>query len=218
MIISDWIGSSGIFPFNNERMPLDVYWKKAVNIAECALPVCGLSDYLVSPSTGIRSLFPGFFAGERVPSPLQEKVSILGLGTGPHLFFIEESTGGGKTEAAVTLAHRLMADGHGEGIFVGLPTMATANAMYERMKDCYQHLYCQGENRPSLILAHGSRHLSDSFLQTIGPPDTLLTGVDYLQGEESGELYVQDGFDHKSYHSLPLLVLERLTRVLSGAP
>nr|WP_239441633.1 CRISPR-associated helicase Cas3' [Methanospirillum hungatei] len=100
---------------------------------------------------------------------------------------MEESTGGGKTEAAVTLAHRLMNDGYGEGIYVGLPTMATANAMYERMKDCYQRLYCQGENRPSLILAHGSRHLSDSFLQTIGPSDDLSCGLDHPQGEESGE-------------------------------
>lgn len=217
VIISDWIGSSGFFPFHNEMIPLDVYWKKTVDIAECALPVCGLSDYLVSPLTGIRSLFPGFFAGERVPSPLQEEVSILGLGTGPHLFIIEESTGGGKTEAAVTLAHRLMADGHGEGIFIGLPTMATANAMYERMKDCYQHLYCQGGNRPSLILAHGSRHLSDSFLQTIGPPDTLLTGVDYLQGEESGEAVCAKWLaDHKKLSLLASIGVGTIDQGLIG--
>jgi len=187
VIISDWIGSSGFFPFHNSKIPLKVYWKQTLDIAERALPVCGLSDYPVNPETGIRSLFPVFSAGERAPSPLQELVSTLQLGAGPHLFIIEESTGGGKTEAAVTLAHRLMNDGYGEGIYVGLPTMATANAMYERMKDCYQRLYCQGENRPSLILAHGSRHLSDSFLQTIGPSDDLSCGLDHPQGEESGE-------------------------------
>ncbi|MBP9008709.1 MAG: CRISPR-associated helicase Cas3' [Methanospirillum sp.] len=217
VIISDWIGSSGFFPFHNEKMPLEVYWKQSLDIADRALPICGLSDYTVNPGTGIRSLFPSFSAGGRTPSPLQEAVSTLELGTGPHLFIIEESTGGGKTEAAVTLAHRLMAEGYGEGIYVGLPTMATANAMYERMKDCYQRLYCPGKNRPSLILAHGSRHLSDSFLQTIGPPDVPSTGMDYLQGEESGEAVCARWLaDHKKSSLLASIGVGTIDQGLTG--
>lgn len=217
VIISDWIGSSGFFPFHNEKMPLEIYWKKSLDIAERALPVCGLSDYEVNPDTGIRSLFPSFSTGGRTPSPLQEAVSSLELGTGPHLFIIEESTGGGKTEAAVTLAHRLMAEGYGEGIFVGLPTMATANAMYERMKDCYQRLYCRGDNRPSLILAHGSRHLSDSFLQTIGPPDLPSDGMEYQQGEESGEAVCARWLaDHKKSSLLASIGVGTIDQGLTG--
>jgi CRISPR-associated endonuclease/helicase Cas3 len=45
---------------------------------------------------------------------------------------LEDVTGAGKTEAAMMLAHRLMAGGCGDGLFVGLPTMATANAMFGR--------------------------------------------------------------------------------------
>lgn len=217
VIISDWIGSSGFFPFQNEKIPLDVYWKQSLDIADRALPVCGLSDYKVNPETGIRSLFPVFSAGGRTPSPLQEAVSTLELGTGPHLFIIEESTGGGKTEAAVTLAHRLMNEGYGEGIYVGLPTMATANAMYERMKDCYQRLYCPGESRPSLILAHGSRHLSDSFIQTIGPPDVQSTEMDYLQGEESGEAVCARWLaDHKKSSLLASIGVGTIDQGLTG--
>lgn len=217
VIISDWIGSSGFFPFHNEKIPLDIYWKQSLDIAERALPICGLSDYKVNSDTGIRSLFPVFSTEGRIPSPLQEAVSTLELGTGPHLFIIEESTGGGKTEAAVTLAHRLMIEGHGEGIYVGLPTMATANAMYERMKDCYQRLYCPGENRPSLILAHGSRHLSDSFLQTIGPPDVLSNGMDYLQGEESGEAVCARWLaDHKKSSLLASIGVGTIDQGLTG--
>lgn len=217
VIISDWIGSSGFFPFHNEKMPLEVYWKQSLDIADRALPVCGLSDYPVNPDTGIRSLFPAFSTGGKTPSPLQEGISTLELGTGPHLFIIEESTGGGKTEAAVTLAHRLMEEGYGEGIFVGLPTMATANAMYERMKDCYQRLYCPGKNRPSLILAHGSRHLSDSFIQTIGPPDVSSTGMDYLKGEESGEAVCARWLtDHKKTSLLASIGIGTIDQGLTG--
>jgi len=217
VIISDWIGSSGFFPFHHEKIPLDVYWKKSLDIAEQALPVCGLSDYPVNPDTGISSLFPIFSAGGRTPSPLQEAVSALELGAGPHLFIIEESTGGGKTEAAVTLAHRLMNEGYGEGIYIGLPTMATANAMYERMKDCYQRLYCPGGNRPSLILAHGSRHLSDSFLQTIGPPHVPSTGIDYFQGEESGEAVCARWLaDHKKSSLLASIGVGTIDQALTG--
>ena len=50
------------------------------------------------------------------------------------MFIIEEATGSGKTEAALVLAQRLIAEGNGEGIFFGLPTMATADAMYGRME------------------------------------------------------------------------------------
>lgn len=184
VIISDWIASSDVFPYKQTVEPLETYWENSLQIAEKTLPICGLSNYPVSQKTGVVSLFPSLGKEGRSPSPLQELVSSCEIGDGPHLFIIEESTGGGKTEAAVTLAHRLMASGHGEGIFVGLPTMATANAMYDRMKQCYNQLYQPG-NRPSLILAHGSRHLSDSFISTIGPSIKPLD-FEYQPGEDAG--------------------------------
>ncbi len=52
---------------------------------------------------------------------------------GAQLFILEDVTGAGKTEAALILAHRLMAAGKAQGLYFGLPTMATANAMFERM-------------------------------------------------------------------------------------
>lgn len=51
---------------------------------------------------------------------------------GPQLFILEDVTGAGKTEAALITAHRLIAAGKLRGCF-GLPTMATANAMYDRL-------------------------------------------------------------------------------------
>ncbi|MES9905177.1 MAG: CRISPR-associated helicase Cas3' [Sedimenticola sp.] len=54
------------------------------------------------------------------------------------------------------------------GIYFGLPTMATANAMYERLGEVYRQLY-DDQTNPSLILAHGGRNLSDKFRQSLLP-------------------------------------------------
>ena len=55
------------------------------------------------------------------------------LPAGPALFMIEDETGSGKTEAALMLAHRLMRGKRADGLYVALPTMATANAMFDRV-------------------------------------------------------------------------------------
>jgi CRISPR-associated endonuclease/helicase Cas3 len=47
--------------------------------------------------------------------------------------------------------------------------MATANAMYARLQKAYDKLYSEGE-RPSLVLSHGTRHLSEKFTDSIGVP------------------------------------------------
>ncbi|MFT3688414.1 hypothetical protein [Paenirhodobacter sp.] len=46
------------------------------------------------------------------------------------LAFIEDETGAGKTEAALILAQRMLLAGKGRGLFLALPTMATADAMF----------------------------------------------------------------------------------------
>ncbi len=57
------------------------------------------------------------------------------------MFILEDVTGAGKTEAALILAHRLMAAGNAQGLFFGLPTMATANAMYDRLVKTWLAFY-----------------------------------------------------------------------------
>ena len=47
--------------------------------------------------------------------------------------------------------------------------MATSNAMYQRMASAYHALYVN-ESRPSLVLAHGGREMSDAFRHSIWQP------------------------------------------------
>jgi CRISPR-associated endonuclease/helicase Cas3 len=71
------------------------------------------------------------------------------------MFIIEEITGAGKTEAALTLAGCIMTSGEADGLYFGLPTMATSNAMHGRVEEMYIKLYEKGIN-PSLVLAHSA--------------------------------------------------------------
>lgn len=163
VVLADWTGSaSRYFPRTAEKMPVDTYWQQALAKAQTAITLFP-SAANVSAFTGIETLFPFI----QHPTPLQQKALELDINVdGAQLFILEDVTGAGKTEAALILAHRLMAAGKAQGLYFGLPTMATANAMFERMANTWLALY-QPDSRPSLILAHSARRLMDRFNQSI---------------------------------------------------
>jgi CRISPR-associated endonuclease/helicase Cas3 len=102
------------------------------------------------PSRGLSRLFPRI----KVATPVQGWAETVALPDGPLLAVIEDQTGSGKTEAALILAHRLLADGRADGLYVALPAMSTANAMFGRLAEAYRRLL-KAEGHPSLALAHG---------------------------------------------------------------
>jgi CRISPR-associated endonuclease/helicase Cas3 len=73
---------------------------------------------------------------------------------------------GRKTEAALILAHRLIAAGRASGLYVGLPTMATANGLYARLGLAYRNLFTEGAH-PSLVLAHAGAVIDPTFRQSV---------------------------------------------------
>lgn len=163
--LADWIGSdSAFFGFQPIEMPLSDYWSWAKAQAGEALRAKGLVPPPAFQAPSLHRVSPE--AAKR-PRPMQRLAERVPLAHGPQLLIIEETTGAGKTEAALMLAARMMAAGKGEGLFFALPTMATANAMYDRLATVYRHLYAEGAE-PSLVLAHGRASLSDHFAATIG--------------------------------------------------
>ncbi len=161
-VLCDWVGSNtDYFPFSGAICPLPEYWPLAVSRAQTAIAATELLPATPAGNTGLKALFAW---ENEYPTPLQAHCEQLGLHEGPQLFILEDVTGAGKTEAAVMLVHRMMAEGYAQGIYFGLPTMATANAMYGRMATVYRRLF-QGDIKPSLVLAHGARDLSAHFRQ-----------------------------------------------------
>lgn len=165
-VLCDWIGSDQtMFRYHTEKewLSLKDYWEQvALPVANDAVIAAG-----VLPSKPVQDLqLKQLFSYIQQPTPLQTQCAELEFNNEPQLFILEDVTGAGKTEAALMLAHRLISKNMAEGFYVGLPTMATANAMYERMAETYQNFYQCGET-PSLILSHGARHLSTAFQQSL---------------------------------------------------
>lgn len=182
-VLADWLGSSlSAEQYRSDEIPLDEYWfKKALPQAEQIVSAVNLTPTRCAPFAGIRHLFPFI----EQPTPLQEWSTSVAVNDQPQLFIFEDVTGAGKTEAAVTLCHRLLTAGAADGVYAGLPTMATANAMYLRLGKAYRRLF-SSKKKPSLVLAHGARHLSDVFRESVGLPDNTAKDGHYEKGELSG--------------------------------
>ena len=163
-ILCDWLGSNqAFFKYYQDPMPLEEYWSYvALPQASLALKDAGVFPSAVNPTVGIKSLFPALPKS----TALQCFASECKLAKIPQLFIFEDVTGSGKTEAALVLVHRMMAGGLADGLYIALPTMATANAMYARLVASYQHLYNEGET-PSLVLAHAQAKLSSAFRESV---------------------------------------------------
>ena len=166
-VLADWIGSAECwFPYHAPDLSLAEYWTKvALPRAVVAVAAAGVLPAVVRPHLTLA----GIVGRDVSASPVQALAQTLDLAEdGPVLVLVEDQTGSGKTEAGLLLAHRLMALGRAEGVFVALPTMATANAMYGRLAGAYRQLF-EDDATPSLVLAHGRRAdhagFQDSILQ-----------------------------------------------------
>ena len=160
-VLSDWVGSNeDWFPFRSPSAfsGLASYWAYARKQAEAAVREAGIAPAAAAGRLGYDALV----GSEVTPSPMQKWAGRLPLPDGPALFIVEDETGSGKTEAALMLAHRLMASGRAAGFYMALPTMATANAMFDRLGRAVRHLFALDAS-PSLALAHGARGLHRGF-------------------------------------------------------
>ncbi|MCX8508415.1 MAG: CRISPR-associated endonuclease Cas3'' [Rhodobacteraceae bacterium] len=152
---ADWAGSNAEwFPARQGGLTLADYLAHARGLAAKAVPKAGLVP-------GQLKTAPLFDFPLR---PMQQAARDIALPDGPTLAFIEDETGAGKTEAALILAQRMLEAHKGKGVYLALPTMATSDAMFARIRAIAPRLF----DRPSLTLAHGRAHLSDQFRDLIG--------------------------------------------------
>ena len=184
-VLADWIGSNEAwFAAQAAQMPLAGYW------ADHALPQAAdaVARAGIVPASARRRLSLSDLAAHATEAtPLQILAATMELtGEGPSLVVIEDQTGAGKTEAALLLAHRMMVAGQARGVFVALPTMATANAMYLRLADAYRVLFEAGET-PSLVLAHGRRALHQGFQKSILPQSGEAVSPDHPSADPADE-------------------------------
>jgi CRISPR-associated endonuclease/helicase Cas3 len=82
----------------------------------------------------------------------------------PSLLVVEAPMGVGKTEAALGAAEILAARFGCGGVFIALPTMATSDAMFERVHRWVNGLPAQdGSPAQTMFLAHGRARLNETY-------------------------------------------------------
>lgn len=182
VIMADWIASNtDFFPLNVldasdqrievafDRLDLPRPWSPRV-------PDGTVEDQFLER-------FPALVGSK--PRPLQTALAVAARETeDPELFIVEGPMGVGKTEAAL-LAAEILAERFGlGGVFVGLPTMATANPMFERVRD-WLATALNGEDA-SLALAHGKAALNDTYVGLLNHP---WSGEVYDESADGGETW-----------------------------
>lgn len=100
------------------------------------------------------------------PKPVQKQMSEkIGLANDPGIVIIEAPMGIGKTEVALTAAEQLAAKTGRSGLFMGLPTQATSNAMFSRVKGWLKSLGTEQEKNLAIKLMHGKARFNTDYMR-----------------------------------------------------
>lgn len=108
----------------------------------------------------------------------------------PGLVVVEAPMGEGKTEAALAIAEMLASRFGQNGLFFGLPTQATANGVFVRVKAWAEK--CSGEGVRSISLAHGKSAFNDEYASI------PRAGWDVDDHDNEGNLVVHQWFHGKT--------------------
>jgi CRISPR-associated endonuclease/helicase Cas3 len=163
--VSDWIASNPDeetgFPYANDD-PFEAYGLELPNKAKRALEAIGWTKL----PTGQPLQFTELFREITEPRELQKAaIASTQTLTAPCLILVEASMGEGKTEAALYLADHLQHQAATGGFYIGLPTQATSNAMWNRVRKFLGQRY--PEKTVNLTLSHSAAALQDDYQSSV---------------------------------------------------
>lgn len=127
LILSDWIASSNDFIVEECTNYVNASKVKALELLKKYSLTTG------SPIPSYDSFTECFHISETSMRGIQ-KICAEKLEYGPGLTIIEAATGEGKTEAALYTAFKTCENLKKTGLYIGMPTSATSNQMYDRFK------------------------------------------------------------------------------------
>ncbi|HZK27257.1 MAG TPA: CRISPR-associated helicase Cas3' [Thermoclostridium sp.] len=158
LIMADWIAS------NESYFPLIPIDKPFVENMEQRIAAGWIKWYQTAPRieaehTDIVLDYKKRF--DFKPNDLQEKLfEIIEKTIRPGIIIVEAPMGVGKTEAALIGVEQLSMKTKASGMFFGLPTQATSDGIFGRIKEWLEKL---DDEKKSLQLVHGKAALNDSY-------------------------------------------------------
>lgn len=188
LTLADWLGSSekeNHFPFQS-GMPVDIVFYIADRTDRARALIRELRmDSVVTTEKAFKELFPFF------PNPCQEAVlKVVSRLHHPMLVVVETPMGTGKTEAAHAAFSHLAARFSLRGMYYALPTQATGNAMFPRIKSFLEKLDLTGQ--AELHLVHANADLNPAYeelqLRHIEEPDGNVVASSWFTARKRGIL------------------------------
>ena len=158
VVVADWLASNQDYvPYHDELTPAD---RALVAFDEVALPPPWRPEIPAPDADALlQTRFPELSAARARPIQAALLAASLDCTQSP-LLIVEAAMGVGKTEGAFLAAEALAARFGQGGVYFGLPTMATANPMFERTLE-----WLSGSlgDSASVALAHGKAGLNDTY-------------------------------------------------------
>jgi CRISPR-associated endonuclease/helicase Cas3 len=168
--VSDWIASNPDektgFPYISDDQTFEEYSKDLNQRAQDVLKAIGWTSLPTGKPLSFAELFPKI----KEPRELQNRAEAAAQNlTAPCLVLVEASMGEGKTEAAFYLADYMQQREGVGGFYVGLPTQATSNAMFERVKKFLGARYTPEEfpDFINLTLSHSAATLKEDYQDSV---------------------------------------------------
>lgn len=188
VILADWIASNAeLFPYStvgSTRARLDRAWREL----DLPAPWHSRVDHVDADELVARRF--GFSGPAR---PVQaEAVQLAMVVDDPGLLVIEAPMGEGKTEAALLAAEVLAQRTGAGGCFIALPTQATTDAMFGRVRAWMDEL--PGDEPRSVFLAHGKASLNDEYQGLMREGQVTSIAVDDEKGQQPGRRLEAAGY------------------------
>lgn len=130
----------------------------------------------------------------------------------PGILIYEATTGSGKTEAALIAAEIMAQKSNRSGLFFALPSQATSNGIFLRMKEWLNNLSSLEKGNMALRLIHGKASLNDEFT-SIKPSSNIYEedkyGVSVNSYFAGNKLSILDDFTVGTIDQLLLMALKQ---------
>lgn len=205
LIMSDWLASSEYMDKEKKRVlfpliPLNQGWQDVSTDKRCEVAMGNWAKAFNNwiPKEVTTSDRPYQERWQFKPRFTQKKMTkAISNIKDPGIIIAEAPMGTGKTEMALLAVEQLAAVTKRNGLFVGLPTQATTNAMYNRVEKWVEFLAKKQGTDFSIKLAHSKAKLNQNYLDL---PDA--SGVDNFDAhgwldKQAGTVVVNSWFSGK---------------------
>lgn len=167
LIMADWLSSSEYIG-DNLMFPL-------INIEDSAVDVDLDSRYHSAIMNWNRDDMVQFMHVSNVESNYEKRWGFkprnvqkimsdaIGRIRKPGIIVIEAPMGIGKTEIALTAAEQLGYSSGRDGLYIGLPTQATTNAMFDRVNEWLENIAEEENEHVSIKLMHGKSMFNQTY-------------------------------------------------------